>query len=158
MRPCQMAWANAGCLAHLRSLEDRALSVSVPGNAWTVGRIAEHIVGAAEFYVWRLGAGPDLPEHEPPVRAAELDGLLVRCAAADALIRRAAAEPEGIAEEQVGGRTVRRARSTILAQAIHHATEHRAQIAEALVANGLPPLDLDALDLWAYGDAEGLGA
>jgi hypothetical protein len=51
-----------------------------------------------------------------------------------------------------------RARSTVLAQAIHHATEHRAQIAGALAAHGIDALDLDELDVWAYGDAEGLGA
>ena len=53
---------------------------------------------------------------------------------------------------------VLRARSTILGQAIHHATEHRAQIAGALATNGIDAIDLDALDVWAYGDAEGLGA
>jgi uncharacterized damage-inducible protein DinB len=153
-----MAWANARALAHLRRLDDRALAAGVPGNEWRVGMIAEHLVGAAEFYAWRLGAGPDLPGAEPPTRAAALEGLAARCAEADARIRLAAAEPEAIVESVVEGRTVRRARSTILGQAIHHATEHRAQLAEALVANGLPALDLDALDLWAYGDAEGLGA
>ena len=41
--------------------------------------------------------------------------------------------------------------------AIHHATEHRAQIAGALAAHGIDAIDLDELDLWAFGDAEGLG-
>jgi hypothetical protein len=45
----------------------------------------------------------------------------------------------------------------VLGQSIHHATEHRAQIAGALVAHGIKALDLDALDVWALGDAEGLG-
>ena len=49
-------------------------------------------------------------------------------------------------------------RSTIVGQAIHHATEHRAQIAAALATNGIDAIDLDELDVWAYGDAEGLGA
>jgi hypothetical protein len=38
------------------------------------------------------------------------------------------------------------------------ATEHRAQIAGALSTNGIDALDLDELDLWAYSNAEGLGA
>jgi uncharacterized damage-inducible protein DinB len=45
---------------------------------------------------------------------------------------------------------VKRWRSTILSQSIHHATEHRAQLASALEAKGFKPLDLDALDLWSY--------
>ena len=45
-------------------------------------------------------------------------------------------------------------RSTVVAQAIHHATEHRAQIAGALATNGIDTIDLDALDLWAFTEAE----
>ena len=45
---------------------------------------------------------------------------------------------------------VKRWRSTILSQSIHHATEHRAQIASALEAKGFNPVDLDDLDLWSY--------
>ncbi len=48
------------------------------------------------------------------------------------------------------GKLVKRWRSTILSQAIHHATEHRAQIASALEAKGFTPVDLDELDLWAF--------
>ena len=40
--------------------------------------------------------------------------------------------------------------STILAQAIHHATEHRAQIADILAVNKQDVLNLDAMDLWSY--------
>jgi len=50
---------------------------------------------------------------------------------------------------------VKRWRSTILSQAIHHATEHRAQIASALEAKGFAPVDLDELDLWSYEIAKG---
>jgi uncharacterized damage-inducible protein DinB len=45
---------------------------------------------------------------------------------------------------------VKRWRSTILSQAIHHATEHRAQIAAALEAKGFTPVNLDDLDLWSF--------
>jgi uncharacterized damage-inducible protein DinB len=45
---------------------------------------------------------------------------------------------------------VKRWRSSILSQAIHHATEHRAQIASALEAKGFTPVNLDDLDLWSY--------
>jgi hypothetical protein len=40
--------------------------------------------------------------------------------------------------------------STILAQAIHHAAEHRAQIADILAVNNLDVLNLDKIDLWAF--------
>ncbi|MFM8937646.1 MAG: hypothetical protein ACKOF0_01350, partial [Actinomycetota bacterium] len=53
------------------------------------------------------------------------------------------------------GNLVKRWRSTILSQAIHHATEHRAQIASALEAKGFKPVDLDELDLWSFEIANG---
>jgi uncharacterized damage-inducible protein DinB len=53
------------------------------------------------------------------------------------------------------GEKVKRWRSTILSQAIHHATEHRAQIASALEAKGFTPVNLDDLDLWSYEESQG---
>ena len=92
-----------------------------------------------------------------PPWSAELTEVAARCAAIDARIRAQAAVPDGPSPSPDPGKPGR-ARSTILAQAIHHATEHRAQIAGALSTHGIDAIDLDALDVWAYGDAEGLGA
>lgn len=153
-----MAWANAGVIARLRTLDDAALGLAAPGNEWTVAMILDHLVAAAGGYAERLGAGPYPEESEPPRTVRELDAIAVRCATHDARLRSTAGAPEAIAEYVREGEVRRRARSTILAQAIHHATEHRAQIAEALATNGIRALDLDELDLWAYGEAEGLGA
>ena len=94
----------------------------------------------------------------PPTTIAQVAELASSCAGYDARIRAQAAIPDGPAEYSSDGTLVRRARSTILGQAIHHATEHRAQIAGALATNGIDAIDLDALDVWAYGDEEGLGA
>ena len=41
-------------------------------------------------------------------------------------------------------------RSTIITQAVHHATEHRAQAISALEARGYKAVNLDDFDLWAY--------
>jgi uncharacterized damage-inducible protein DinB len=153
-----MAWANARLIARLRELDDAALGLSAPGNEWTVAMIVEHIVGAAGGYAARLEGTPRPPRPDPPATVAELSAMADTLAHLDARLRAAAAAPDAILEwdSSVGGQ--HRARSTILAQAIHHATEHRAQIAGALAANGRDAIDLDALDLWSYGSAEGLGA
>jgi uncharacterized damage-inducible protein DinB len=152
-----MAWANAALIARLAELPDSALALAAPRNEWTVAMILEHIVMAAGGYAARLEAAPRPEPTEPPTTVAELPELAARCAAYDARIRAQAVAPDGPADYPYR-KTAVRARSTILAQAIHHATEHRAQIAGALATNGIDTLDLDALDLWAYGDAEGLGA
>ena len=152
-----MAWANATLIAQLADLPDSALALASPRNEWPVARILNHLVSAAGGYAMRLEGGPRLASTTPPTVAAELAALAARCAGFDARLRVQAALPDGTAA-YAGPDEVVRARSTVVGQAIHHATEHRAQIAGALSTNGIDAIDLDALDLWAYGEAEGLGA
>lgn len=151
-----MAWANAALIARLGTLTDDALALTAPGNEWSAGRILDHLVNAAGGYAARLEGLPRQQPGTPTTTIAQLAALAVRCAGFDARLRAQAALPEGLAA--YAGDEVNRARSTVIAQAIHHATEHRAQIAGALATNGVNAIDLDALDVWEYGDAEGLGA
>ena len=41
-------------------------------------------------------------------------------------------------------------RSTLLAETIYHATEHRAQLMDDLESKGYAPISLDDIDLWAF--------
>jgi uncharacterized damage-inducible protein DinB len=74
-------------------------------------------------------------------QAAVVDAILLECVKLDDV------QIEFVNYED---KLVKRWRSTILSQAIHHATEHRAQIASALEAKGFTPVNLDDLDLWSY--------
>ena len=152
-----MAWANAALIGRLAELTDEALALAAPRNEWTVAMILDHLVSAAGGYAARLEGVPRPERTAPLTSVTALDELANRCAGYDARIRVQAAVPDGPADYPDRGK-VPRARSTILGQAIHHATEHRAQIAGALSTNGIDDIDLDGLDVWAYGDAEGLGA
>lgn len=152
-----MAWANAALIGQLAGQTDEVLSLASPRNEWTVAMILQHLVDAADRYAARLEGAPRPGDATPPTTVAELRALAARCAAIDARIRAQAAVPDGPSPSPDPGR-VGRWRSTVLGQAIHHATEHRAQIAGAIATNGNDAIDLDALDVWAYGDAEGLGA
>jgi uncharacterized damage-inducible protein DinB len=152
-----LAWANAELFDRLAELSDAALALASPRNEWTVARILGHLVDSAGGYAARLEGVPRQPPIEPPTRVSALAELAARCADHDACLRAQAALPDGPSASPDPGEAPR-ARSTVLGQAIHHATEHRAQIAGALATNGIDAIDLDALDVWAYGDAEGLGA
>jgi uncharacterized damage-inducible protein DinB len=152
-----MAWANAALIATLAGLPDDTLALASPRNEWTVAMILQHLVDAADRYAARLEGVPRPGDSEVPDTVADLAALASRCAESDARIRAKAGAPDGPAAF-ADPDAVPRARSTVVAQAIHHATEHRAQIAAALSTNGIDAIDLDALDLWAYGEAEGLGA
>ena len=150
-----MAWANAALFDTLAAGSDEDLALAAPRNEWPAGRILAHLVGAAARYAARL-EGLARPDEEPPVTAvAELADLKTRCAAYDARIRAQAALPDGPAQLcRTWTPIVWRAIDRRSRQAIHHATEHRAQIAGALATNGIDTIDLDALDLWAFTEAE----
>jgi uncharacterized damage-inducible protein DinB len=152
-----MAWANAALMARLGELTDEALALTAPRNEWSAARILDHLVSAAGGYANRLEGKPRAETPAPTTSISQLAGLAARCAEYDARLRAQAALPDGPAA-YAGTDEIARARSTVLGQAIHHATEHRAQIAGALATNGLNGIDLDELDVWGYGDAEGLGA
>lgn len=152
-----MAWANAELFDRLRTLDDDALALAAPHNEWTVARILDHLVIAAERYAARLDGTARPANTISPATLAALDAFAARCAEADARIRAQAGLPDGMVVNPSFG-PESHARSTVIGQAIHHATEHRAQIAGALATNGRDVIDLDALDVWAYAEAEGLGA
>jgi uncharacterized damage-inducible protein DinB len=152
-----MAWANAQTFVVLQRLPAEVLRYCEPGNDWSVGMIVAHLAEAATSYASQLDGQPyaDLPFDAVSTHA-ELAVAAAACAGADARLHVAAQTPDGVVVRRANP-TLTRARSTVLAQSIHHATEHRAQIAGALIANGVTALNLDDLDVWAFGDAEGLG-
>ena len=152
-----MAWANQSLFEQLKAVPDEALVLTAENDEWTVAAIVEHLVKAAVFYVVRVAGGAPPADFKIPSNQEELLELAQRCEGFDARLRELAGMPEAMTTYQREGKTIHRARSTILGQSIHHATEHRAQIAGILSLHGIRAVDLDAMDLWAYGDAEGLG-
>jgi uncharacterized damage-inducible protein DinB len=149
-----MAWANARLFAPLQTLPDHILAYCEPGNTWNVAMIAQHMAGSATAYARLLDETYQPAWIERPTTSADFSVVAAACATADARLHRSAHTPHGVVVRPDQSVLLR---STILAQAIHHATEHRAQIAGALIANGVTALNLDDLDVWAFGDAEGLG-
>ena len=149
-----MAWANAKTITHLQTLPEEALSAYATNPEWHVAEIIHHIVDSADAYAFRItGKYPQLPgDSIPEIGAiADLAVIAKQAAAIDAaLLEAVSLDDEQLEFTNYSGKLVKRWRSTILSQAIHHATEHRAQIASALEAKGFKPVDLDELDLWAY--------
>ena len=147
-----MAWANADLFERLTKLPDAALEHTAPGSEWSVGAIAHHLVTAAENYAQRLKGEPRAPEREVPTGSAGISELRAALATADAKLRSAAQLPgeETLNWISFNGEPMSFPRWVLINQAVHHATEHRAQIAGALAANGITAIDLDAIDFWLY--------
>ena len=150
-----MAWANTQMFTVLSALPAGALTFTSPGSEWSVGAITHHLVTAAENYAQRLHGEPRAEKRELPTTVADLAALAVAVKVADAKLLAGAqlSGDEIITWISYGGEEISVPRWVLVNQAVHHATEHRAQIAGALAANGNSSLDLDALDVWTFNDA-----
>lgn len=144
-----MAWANQRVFSAVAELPFSALGSYVVNPEWIAGRIMYHVVDGANFYVHCLGLRPwqplAIPESMDDMRT-----LAQTLADLDARILGAAALEDAMLEFADEDGTRRALRSTLLVQAVHHATEHRAQLLDALEARDFTPIALDDIDLWAF--------
>jgi uncharacterized damage-inducible protein DinB len=158
-----MAWANQEIIGEVAELPDEALDAYAVNPEWTVREIARHIASSATWYGWRILDKSDLTDIEnlewqakldeteiAPTSSREIPLVLARLKSADALLLKETEKPDGVVVHEWEGKSIVRARSTVISQAIHHATEHRAQLVAALEARGFSTINLDDYDLWAF--------
>jgi uncharacterized damage-inducible protein DinB len=145
-----MAWANKQVLTLLAGLPDKAINFSAWNPDWTVGRIAHHIVVTEGRLISRILNQPSPPESAPPTTAAEISPLIHISAERDEQFLSLLDTPDEMRTFVRLGTEVQFRTSTILVQAIHHASEHRAQISDILAANAMDVLNLDEIDLWSF--------
>lgn len=149
-----MAWANGYLFDCLATLNEEQLLLTAPDDDWTAASILEHLT--ASRYA-NLLDGLGYTETTVPKNSSEVLALKELSSTFDARLRESAKRPDGYVEFTRDGRQIRRARQTILAQSIHHATEHRAQIAGIFASHGMKIVDLDAIDLWEFANFEAVG-
>lgn len=156
-----MAWANQETIKHVQTLPEEALKSFATNPEWFVAEILHHIVDSGDHYAFRISGKVALTKPGEPCIAdiekiSDLSRLAEQASIVDAaLLECAKLDDIQLEFENYSGNLVKRWRSTILSQAIHHATEHRAQLAAALEAQGFKPVNLDDLDLWSYEIALG---
>jgi uncharacterized damage-inducible protein DinB len=144
-----MSWANQEVYKLIIALPDEALNAYATDPEWNVGEILRHIASSSGGYGARL-KGVDAEVLVRPTTMQELQVIAKKLLSNDAeLLQLANVEDEKIAVTREG-KTTHWMRSTIVTQAIHHATEHRAQAVSALEAKGFKAVDLDEYDVWAY--------
>ena len=134
----------------LKALPDEAINFSAWNPDWTVGTIAHHIVIAEGRLISRIIEQPAPAEFDPPKSAAEINQLITICAERDAQLLSLIDTPDQMRKFVRYGTEVEFLTSTILVQAVHHASEHRAQISDILAANNMDVLNLDEIDLWSF--------
>ncbi|MCC6791443.1 MAG: hypothetical protein IT336_07165 [Thermomicrobiales bacterium] len=148
------AWATERILNVCRELDDSTLATTVPGTYGTVIDTLRHLVDAEAGYLFRLSAAwPAYPWTREPV---DLDVLAERAAMLAATWERYLAgevDTELLSEARGDRGDIFAVRHGVfLAQAFHHANEHRAQILTILSARGHDAPDLSA---WSYAVAAG---
>ena len=145
-----MAWANKQMLTILQGLPDEAINFSAWNPDWTVGTIAHHIVIAEGRLISRITQQPAPVEFDPPKTASDISQLITVCAERDAQLLSLINTPDEMRAFVRYGNEVEFLTSTILVQAVHHASEHRAQISDILAADSRDVLNLDEIDLWSF--------
>jgi len=148
-----MAWANQQVYAAITTLPDEALGSYIVNPEWTAAEIVRHIAGGATWYVHCLGIAPWKDTVQPKTMR-DVDVLAGQLADFDRLILSAADLPDATLYFDDEGGSSSALRSTLLAQAVHHADEHRAQLIDALELRGFAPINLDTIDLWAFEQFE----
>lgn len=144
-----MAWANQKVFAAVAELPDEALDSYLVNPEWTARVIVQHIVDGADWYNVCLNGEP-FRRPPAPVASADVLALAATLAELDARILDASKQPDGRVHYEDGDDKVTNLRATLIAQAPHHATEHRAQLMDALEFRGYTPIRLDTVDLWWF--------
>jgi len=150
-----MAWANQETIKHLQTLPEESLKAYATNPEWFVAEIAHHIVDSADHYAYRITGKVALTQPGDPCIAdiekiSDLSRLSEQATIVDALLVSAADLDDAWLDLENDNGKFQRLRSTVLSQAIHHATEHRAHIASALEAKGFESINLDDISLWDY--------
>lgn len=144
-----MAWANQGVYSQIATLPDEALNAYATKPEWNVGEILRHIASSSDWYGYRL-TGRQYEDFDAPTTMAELREITAKLLRFDADLLGYSKDPDADVQVVRDGVTTMWKRSTIISQAVHHATEHRAQAVSALEAKGFILVNLDDYDVWAY--------
>jgi uncharacterized damage-inducible protein DinB len=144
-----MAWANQKVFASVAELPDEALSAFLVNADWSTGRILQHIVEGAEWYVVCMDGHDEQPIKFPKTMT-DIQDLALELSRLDALLLLEIGKPDARLDWKFGEEVIDSMRSTVLAQVVHHATEHRAQLVAALEFRGYQTINLDDIDLWHF--------
>jgi uncharacterized damage-inducible protein DinB len=147
-------WANLGLIDFVGSLPEEVLDGSAPG---TYGRIREtlvHLVAAQERYTKTLSGKPSSEAVLNERKGWPGLTMLQEVAAESGRIIEELAETGqsgwSLSYQSVSGERWSTRASVLFAQAVHHGTDHRSQIATMLSQAGVEPPNLD---VWAWAGA-----
>lgn len=143
-------WATEKLIRHLRSLPEAALTATTPGVYGEVAATLSHLLDADGRYLLYLEGTPPPPRTGPdPVHSLDETAEMLR----DQAVRwRVVLSRIGDLDVTLPARRDRpefqHATNLLVAQALHHGTDHRTQICTVLSVNGYESPDLDVWSYW----------
>jgi uncharacterized damage-inducible protein DinB len=151
-------WATLRLIEHCRSLDDQELDATSPGGAFgSIRATLQHLVGSDEGYFATL-TGERLFKRLPDAPV-PLDELAERVRSLGPRWEALARDPD-IQRREVttrdGWRTIG---AVLIAQAVHHAGDHRSHVLSIIGTRGLelPGINIgEDLDVWHYAIATGV--
>jgi uncharacterized damage-inducible protein DinB len=144
-------WATLRLIEHCQDLDDEHLDATIPGTFGTIRDTLRHLVASEEGYYWtvtRERVSEPLPDG--PVPLAELADRIRRLGKRWEILAQDTNFPSREVTTRDGWRTIV---AVPMAQAIHHADDHRSHILSILGARGL---DVPELSVWDYAISTGL--
>ena len=151
------AWATEKLIRHLRSLPETALTATSPGVYGEVAATLSHMLAADGRYLAYLEGIAPPPRTPGPDATRTLDELSDQVR--DQAVRwRIVLSRIGEIDVTLAARGDRpeltHATNLLVAQALHHGTDHRTQICTVLTSNGFEAPDLDVWSYWMERRAE----
>jgi uncharacterized damage-inducible protein DinB len=148
-------WANQQLLDFCAKLTDEQQAWTSPGTYGSIHACLQHIIGAEGGYLFSLTDGELPPGGRLPEELVPFDRLISLASSnAERIVR-------VVSRERDPDRKITRPSgavvpaSVIVAQFIHHGSDHRAHVGSILGAHGVEGQNLDA---WAYGRAVGVSS
>jgi uncharacterized damage-inducible protein DinB len=145
-------WATLRLIEYCKGLDGEDLDATMPGTFGSIRDTLRHLVDADEGYFADVtGERLSEPLADGPVAMDELAERVRRLGPRwEVLARDADAQSHEVTSEDGGWRM---RRTVPMAQAIHHADDHRTHVLSILGARGL---DDPHLSVWAYARSAGL--
>lgn len=144
-------WATLRLIEHCQGLGDEHLDATIPGTYGTIRDTLRHLVLSEEGYFMRV-TGERSYEHLPEAGPVPMDELAEHIRRLGPRWEAVAQDPEAPNREVTTSDGWRLPATVVMAQAIHHADDHRSHVLSILGARGL---QVPVLDVWAYGESAG---
>ena len=147
-------WATLQLIEYCQGLSEDDLNATIPGVFGTIRQTLQHLVDSEEGYFRIVTTErPFEPLGEKPVPLADLARRISALAPRWEVLAQDASVADRACTTSDGWRVPG---SVPMAQAIHHADDHRSHVLSILGARGLPTPEPNGLDIWGYAEAKGL--